>query len=126
METHRTEILGKLGIQSEDELARLGFDKFSKVQVIAVEMHTGSATTGSSVDGVGHISGGTYEWHLMKTVSGGVLYELSVHRPDPWLEMGTYLAMRTDKGFEALYHDKKGRLRHETLYIMGEEPYAQK
>ena len=136
VEKHRAEILGKLRIQSADELARLGFDKYSKVQVIAVEMHTGSATTGSSggdykmFGSVTHMPDtrrmDTYEWHLMKTVSGGVVYGLSVHRPDPWLQMGTYLAKRSDKGFEVLYHDKKGQLRHETLYIMSEEPYAQK
>lgn len=139
VEKHCAEILGKLGIQSADELALLGFDKYSKVQVIAVTMQTGETSGGSGGSYTvwdsrtqshqvyaGSSSGSSYQWHLMMTVSGGVLYGLSVRRSDPWLQMGTYLAKRTDKGFEVLYHDKKHQLRHETLYIMSEEPYAQK
>jgi hypothetical protein len=107
-------------------------------RIVAVEMRTASSNTrGVSSDSSGNVSGGggggTYTWHLMKTVIGDKLYGLSVpfsgklygislsHRN--WLEIGSYPAKRIRNGFEVQYLDDKGKTRHETLLIQSEEPY---
>jgi hypothetical protein len=110
-----------------------------QANIIAVEMRTASSPTqGVSTDSDGNVSGGggggTYTWHLMKTVIGDKLYGLAVplsqfrgpfgiplgHRA--WLEIGSYSAKRVKDGFELQYLDNK-KVRHETLLIQSEEPY---
>jgi hypothetical protein len=102
-----------------------------KARIIAVEMRTGSYYSSDvSTDYEGKVSGsgsgGTYEWHLMKTVIGDKLYGLSVHgarfHKRNWLLMGSYPAKRVKGGFEVQYSDK-GKVQHEVLYINSEEPY---
>jgi len=104
-----------------------------KAHIVAVEMHTGATTTGSS-GGDYNVMGSTmhvpdtrrnvsYEWHLMKTVIDDKMYGLSAPsgRHTAWLEIGYYAFKRVKSGFEVQYHDDKGKVRQEVLTIRSEE-----
>jgi hypothetical protein len=117
--------------QASQSLVQTSTEYPLNARIIAVEMHTGSHSSSSvSTDYEGKVSGegsgGTYEWHLMKTVIGDKLYGLSVHgapfHKRNWLEMGSYPAKRVKGGFEVQYSDK-GKVHHEVLFINSEEPY---
>ena len=66
--------------------------------------------------------GGTYEWHLMKTVIGDKLYGFAARSRHAWLPIGTYSAKPVKDGFEIQYTDAKGRVRHEVLRIRVRNP----
>jgi hypothetical protein len=103
-----------------------------KAQVVAVEMHTGTTTTGNSggdynvFGSVMHVPDNrrnvSYEWHLMKTVVGDKMYGLSAPARGAWLPVGYYAFKQVKKGFEVQYLDEKGKIRQETLTIRSEEP----
>lgn len=99
-----------------------------QAKIVAVEMQTGASvrapytyTSFGKEYTVGG-GGGTYEWHLMKTVIGDKLYGLSSTNRRHWLHTGTYPAKPVKNGFQLQYTDDKGKVRHEVLRIKSEEP----
>jgi hypothetical protein len=75
--------------------------------------------------------GDSYIQHVMKAVIGDHTYGLVVAfhpfhaEGKEWLEIGEYSARRTKKGFEVQYADRNGKMHHETLLVISEEPASQ-
>lgn len=118
----------------QDKLQEVSSQYPIKAHVVAVEMHTGTTTTGSGgyhynktlcplcTDLPDTRSTGSYTWHLMKTVIDDKMYGLSARRKGVWLPVGYYALNQVKGGFEVQYLDKKGKVRQETLAILSEEP----
>ncbi|MGA8365908.1 MAG: PEGA domain-containing protein [Candidatus Acidiferrales bacterium] len=118
----------------QDKLQEVSPQYPIKAHIVAVEMHTGTTTTGNS-GGDYDLWGSnmhvpdtrrnvSYEWHLMKTVVGDKMYGLSVSagRHNAWLGIGDYALKRVKNGFEVQYRDETGKVRQEVLTIRSEEP----
>jgi len=119
----------------QDTLQEVSSQYPIKAHVIAVEMQTGTTTTGSGgyhynktlcpscTDLPDTRSTASYTWHLMKAVIGDKMYGLSspAGRHNTWLDIGYYAFKRVKNGFEVQYRDEKGKVRQEVLTIQSEE-----
>jgi hypothetical protein len=95
-----------------------------EARIIAVEKQTSAYPDSTRATSAG--GGGTYEWHLMKTIIGDKLYGLAVDKGlfarRNVLEVGTYPARKVNGGFDVAYKDDNGKIQHEVLVIKSEEP----